>query len=88
MADDTGENASKTLQGGEIIYLVEEPGTKWRIRSYECHQGIVAGHLLFAWMQALPEGWKNLEFDSPEEATEFAQKEIEEGRVPANRQRD
>ncbi len=88
MKNDTGENASKTLSGGEIIYLVKEPGAKWRIRSYECNQAIVAGGLLFAWMQCLPEDWKDREFDNPDEATEFAQQEINNGRVPANRQED
>jgi hypothetical protein len=86
MKNDTGENASKTLNGGEIIYLVKEPGAKWRIRSYECHQGIVAGSLLFAWMQGLPEDWKDRKFENPDEAIEFAQQEIKSGRIPANRQ--
>lgn len=88
MKNDTGKNANRVLHGGEIIYLVQEPGAKWRIQSYECHQGIVADCYLFAWMQGLPEDWKNREFGSLEEAIGFAQQEIENGRVPSNRQED
>ena len=36
MTDEVGQNESRTLAGGEIVYLVKEPGAKWKIRFYEC----------------------------------------------------
>ena len=86
MSEDTGRNESRTLQGGEIVYLVKDPGAKWRIRSYECRQGVAAGGFLFVWLQGLPEDWKDREFEVADQAAEFAQQEIQSGRVPSNRQ--
>jgi len=84
MADESGQNDSRTLSGGEIVYLVKEPGAKWRIRSYECGQGVAAGGLLFVWMQGLPAEWKDLEFDDADAAAGFAQDQINQGKVPRN----
>jgi hypothetical protein len=81
MNNQSGKSDSRTLKGGEIIYLAKEPSAKWRIRSYECHQGVVAGGVLFSSTQGLPEDWKDREFENPDEASEFAQQEINHGRV-------
>ena len=32
MSNQTGENESRTLSSGEIVYLVKEPGRKWKNR--------------------------------------------------------
>lgn len=86
MTDDVGQNESRTLKGDEIVYLVKNPGAKWRIRSYECHHGVAAGTLIFVWLEDLPQEWEAREFDTADEAAEFAQQEIQDGKVPANLQ--
>ena len=83
---ENGKHESRHLQGGEIVHLVKDPGLKWRISFYECHQGVTAGSLFFVWLQGLPQNWKDLEFDTIDNATEFAQQQISSGKVPANRQ--
>jgi hypothetical protein len=69
MANQTGENESRTLSGGEIVYLVKELGRKWKIESYECHQNVrfrgPLGGLVFEHLQGLPSDWKDREFDTP-----------------------
>jgi len=89
MSNQTGKNESRTLSGGEIVYLVKEPGRKWKIESYECHQnarfvGGPLGGLVFAHLQGLPRDWKDREFDTSEAAANFAQREIQNGKVPGN----
>ena len=86
MTDDVGRNESRTLKGGEIVYLVKDPGAKWRIRSYECRQGVAAGGRIFVSPKGLPHEWEAREFETADEAEEFAQQEIQDGKVPANRQ--
>lgn len=83
MTDDVGQNESRTLDGGEIVYLVKDPGAKWRIRFYECHHAVVDG-LIFTHLQVLPEDWKDLDFETLDEAVEFVQQQIREGTVPGN----
>jgi len=84
MTDAPGQNESRTLTGGEIVYLVRERGTNWRIISYECGQGVSAGGLLFVWLQGLPQDWKNLEFETADKAAAFVQEQINQGKVPKN----
>ena len=90
MSNQTGENESRTLSGGEIVYLVKEPGRKWKIESYECHQNVrfrgPLGGLVFEHLQGLPRDWKDREFDTSDEAANFAQREIQDGKVPGNSQ--
>jgi hypothetical protein len=90
MANQTGENESRTLSGGEIVHLVKEPGRKWKIRFYECHHRPClvgpSGALFFAYLECLPENWKDREFDTSDEAANFVQQEIRDGKVPANSQ--
>ena len=83
---ENGKQESRQLQGGEIVYLVKDPGQKWRISSYECRQGVTAGSLVFRWLQGLPQDWKDLEFDTVDDAAEFAQQQISSRKVPANNQ--
>ncbi len=71
MSNQTGENESRTLSSGEIVYLVKEPGRKWKIRNYEYHQTYTGIGL--KWGQHLPEYWKDREFDAPDEAANFVQ---------------
>lgn len=86
MTDDVGRNDCRKLRGGEIVYLVKDPGAKWQILSYECRQGVAAGGLVFVWLQGLPQEWEARQFETADEAAEFAQQEIRDGKVPANRQ--
>lgn len=80
MANQTGENESRTLSGGEIVHLVKEPGRKWKIRDYECRHNVrfvgPLGGLIFEYLQGLPRDWKDREFDTFDEAANFAQQEI------------
>ena len=86
MTTEPGQNESRTLEGGEIVYLVKDPGAKWKIRSYECHQNVKnkAGGRVYEEMYGLPEDWKNREFESADDAIAFVQQEIKDGRVPRN----
>ena len=87
MGDDAGENESRTLRAGEIVYLVKDPGAKWKIRCYECRHHVRIGQLggmVFEYLEGLPQEWKNREFDSADEAAGFVQEEINQGRVPRN----
>ena len=84
MANQTGKNESRTLSGGEIVHLVKEPGRKWKIRYYECRHNVRG--LVFEHLQDLPKNWKDREFDTSDEAANFVQQEIQDGKVPANSQ--
>lgn len=86
MTDDTGQNESRTLAGGEEVHLVKEPGAKWKIRFYECqhHVSIAGSGMVFDHLKGLPEDWKSREFESADIATEFVQEEINQGKVPRN----
>lgn len=90
MTDQTGKNDSRTLRGGEIVYLVKEPSCKQKIRNYECRQNVrivmPSGGLVFEYLEALPKNWKDKEFDTCDEAVEFVEQEIKDGKVPANSQ--
>ncbi len=83
-----GRNDSRKLAGGEIVYLVQDAGAKWQISSYECGQGIfynnAIGGLVYKERHGLPPNWKNLEFDSVEDAVKFVQQQIDEGEIPRN----
>ena len=72
------------LQGGEIVYIVKDPGLKWRISHYECRQDVTTGNQPFVWLQGLPQDWKDLEFDTADGAEKFAQQQIRSGKAPAN----
>ena len=88
MTDDSGANESRTLKGGEIIYLLRKPDRKWNIRRYECHQRIkydlVGGGLIFEFKQGLPQEWRELEFETADDAVAFMQEQIDNGKAPAN----
>jgi len=88
MADKTGHNESRTLESGEIVYLLKEPGKNWKISSYECHQRVVfdvaAGGFALVYKQGLPKEWQEREFDTADNAASFVQTEIDDGRIPAN----
>ena len=90
MTNQTGKNDSRTLRGGEIVYLVKEPSRKWKIRNYECRQNVrivmPSGGLVFEYLEGLPKNWKDKEFDTCDEAAEFVEQEIKDGKVPANSQ--
>jgi len=90
MGNQTGKNESRTLSGGEIVHLVKEPGHKWKIRYYECRHKVrfvgPSGATVFEYLEALPEDWKDRKFDTSDEAANFVQKEIQDGKVPANSQ--
>jgi hypothetical protein len=88
VSDDTVQNESRKLRGGEILYLVKDPGAKWRISSYECPQGVEIEGVLFQWLQCLPEDWKDREFENTDQAVEFVQQQVQSGWVPTNRQSD
>ena len=89
MSNQTGKNDSRTLQGGEIVYLLKKPGHKWAICSYECMQRVRydlgVGGLMFESKQGLPQEWNNREFDSIDDAVVFVQSQIDSGKVPANK---
>lgn len=86
--DEKGANEARTLKGGEVVGLVQEPGAKWRIRYYEFAQRVrydlQAGGLVLAWMQGIPNDWRELEFESADEAEAFVQDQIGEGKVPGD----
>ena len=88
MGNDIGRNESRTLTGGEIVYLIKHPDSKWTIRSYECrhnvHLGLSFGGLVFEYLQGLPKEWKNREFESVDAAIAFVQREVTENKVPHN----
>jgi hypothetical protein len=88
MPTEKGSNESRELDGGEIVYLVKEPGAKWQIRSYECRQNVrfsnAAGGLIFEWLQGLPQDWKHRECESVDDAIEFVKRQVEEEKVPRN----
>jgi hypothetical protein len=84
MCNQTGKNESRTLLSDEIVYLVKEPGRKWKIRYYEYHQTYTG--LVLKWRQDLPRDWKDREFETSDEAADFVQREIQDGKVPGNSQ--
>jgi len=88
MPEEEGKNESRKLAGGEIVYLLKEPGANWQIRSYECRQNVsfsnAAGGFFFEWLQCLPQDWKDREFESVDNAIEFVKHQIEEEKVPRN----
>lgn len=88
MSKEEGKNESHTLDGGEIVHLIKEPGAKWHIRFYECSQNVIFNTVVegffFEWLQGLPLDWKDREFESVDRAIEFVKQEIEEGKVPHN----
>lgn len=88
MTTEPGQNESRTLEGGEIVYLVKDPGAKCKIRLYECHQNAhftnEAGGLVFKNLEGLPKDWKNREFESTDDAIAFVQQEIKDDKVPRN----
>ena len=90
MLDQTGRNESRTLKGGEIIYLLKDPIRNWTIRSYEFHQrvcyDVIAGGLMFEIKQGFPKEWQKREFNTADDAVIFVQAEIDSGRIPANSQ--
>jgi len=90
MGNRTGKNESRTLLGGEIVHLVKEPSRKWKIRYYECRHDVrfvgPLGGLVFEYLQGLPKDWKDREFDTSDEAANFVQREIQDGKVPGNSQ--
>jgi hypothetical protein len=92
MSNQIGKSDSRTLIGGEIINLLKEPSRKWKIRNYECHQNVhiatPSGGLVFEYLEGLPKNWKDREFDTCDEAVEFVEQEIRNGKVPANSQTD
>ena len=88
MEADTGKNELRTLVGGEVVYLLKAPGEKWRIRMYDVWEGIRSDGKVFQWVDGLPAGWRNREFDTGDDAVSFAQEEIDKGRVPRNRRKD
>ena len=88
MSSQTGQNESRTLKGGEIVYILKKPGCNWMIRYYECHQrvryDVITGERMFESKQVFPKEWQNREFDTTDGAVNFVQAEIESGRVLAN----
>ena len=86
MSNNTVQNESRYLRDGEIVYLVKNPGSKWRISSYECPKGVEIKGVLFQWLKCLPEDWKDLEFENSDQAVEFVQQQVQSGWVPGNRQ--
>jgi hypothetical protein len=88
MPKEEGKNESRKLAGGEIVYLLKEPGANWQIRSYECRQNVIfinaAEGFFFEWLQGLPKDWKGREFDSVDSAIEFVKQQIKEEKVPRN----
>ncbi len=90
MTNQTGKNDSRTLRGGEIVYLVKESSRKWKIRNYECRQNVriivPSGGLVFEYLEGLPKNWKDKEFGTCDAAAEFVDHEIKDGKVLANSQ--
>lgn len=81
---ENGKHEHRQLQGGEIVYFTKDPGKNWSISSYECRQGVTANGFAFVWLQGLPQGWKDKEFDTVEEAVMFVNQQINEKKVPSN----
>jgi hypothetical protein len=90
MSKQTGQHESRILKGGEIIYLLKEPGRNWTISSYEFHQkvgyDVIAGGLMFEIKQGLPKEWQKYEFNTVDDAVIFVQEEIDSCRVSSNKQ--
>ncbi len=95
MNDDTGRHDHRTLQTGEDVYLIKEPGGNWAIRSYERSwfelgqrtlEGVSLGtlprQLKTATIQAHDLGWQDLRFDTPEQAYQFVEEQIRSGKAP------
>ena len=72
MSDKEGQHKTIELSGGEILYLTKDPGGKWMIDFYECHQG--ANGLVFKTGECRPRRWKTLEFESAAKAVAFAER--------------
>jgi hypothetical protein len=83
-----GRNEARTLKNREIVALVRQPGeTKWRIDYYETQRlryDVAAGGNFLDWTTGVPEHWKELDFESVDEAVSFVEQEIAMGKVPSN----
>ena len=71
-----GENRSIPLNGGGIVNLFRHPLAQWRIRFYERQpyvrrRGAVR---MLEWLEAMPDAWKEREFDSAIAAAEFVER--------------
>ncbi len=84
-----GRNEQRTLKGGQTLYLVRPPGEKWRItqidypsiyRPMEGGPRVEEGNFLLVGIletqRGLPDSWRELRFDSEDEAVAFAESEL------------
>lgn len=73
-----GEHVTHKLDSGEFVHLVSHPGSdKWQIKSFD-RSWLAADHsqLITATAYAEKNGWQDLKFDSPEEATDFVRRAL------------
>ena len=82
MTSNTGAHESRDLETGETVHLVRQPGSKWRISSYDWSwtNGLM---LWTAQVFAQKLGWENLEFDTPDAASAFLEQQLKEGKIPS-----
>ncbi len=78
----SGESHTRELRNGELINIYRQPGKDWEITRYEFQHRLESGQI--EWTEGLPEEWREETFSSPEEAVDFAQREVDEGKVPGN----
>lgn len=83
-----GRNEERTLKGGHTLYLVRPPGEKWRItqidypsnyRPIEGGPRVEDNFLLLGVLETqrgLPDSWRELRFDSEDEAVAFVESEL------------
>ena len=82
---DQGANGPVRVENGGTVHVYRPPFEKWRIRFYErggC--AVFRGRArMFEWLEAMPEVWKKLEFDTAQAAAAFVQQQVTGFRVPA-----
>ena len=88
MTDENPHHQSRELTAGELVYLRRDPGGNWQISSYECQQrvryNVRTGGLELQFRQRLSDDWRDLEFESVDDATRFVESQIQDGKSPAN----
>ena len=82
MTSNTGGHDSRNLETGENVHLVRNPGSKWRISSYDWSW--TDGLMLFtAQVFAQTLSWENLEFDTTDDAYAFVEQELKDHKAPS-----
>ncbi len=90
-----GKHDNRTLETGETVHLTMDPGSKWRIKSYDWSWfegqhlgpgGEPLGPKELKTVSAQDVGWEDRRFDTQEEAYAFVAKQIRAGKTPGSKQ--